>query len=390
MNVQVNQTVRNRESQVLDFLFFYLKEEMMLDIIVIGAGIIGSTVAYELSKYDKEVLVLEKNENAGMGVTGHNSAIVHSGVDPKDDTLKEKYNLMGSRMYEAYCKELGTPFHRIGAFIIAKNKEDSVHIDELIENGKKRNVFVERLTPEQAKKLEPNLPDDVYDVLDMPTTAIVDPMDIARKAIQKAQQNHVKVHYNEQVQAIRQIDGGFELMTDKNTYQTKAIVNAAGLYAPHIEQMVSKPTFSLVMRRGDYIVLGKEAMNIASRVLYPVPSALGKGVLIVPTVHDTVLVGPTAIEVDDPEDDAVTEEGIAEIKEKITSVIKSVPYEHEIGRLSGIRPKEKEDDFIIEESKHVPFFFNLAGIDSPGIASAPAIATDFVHRILNERLGLDK
>jgi glycerol-3-phosphate dehydrogenase len=362
----------------------------MKDVIVIGAGIIGSTITYELSKYNKEIMIIEKNDAPGLAVTGHNSAIVHNGSDPKSNTLKEKYNVIGSKMYEDYCKELNTPYRQIGAFVVARNKEDALHIDELIENAKARNVFVERLTKEQAKALEPNLSDDIYEVLNMPTTAIVDPTHLSQQAIEKAKQNGVAANFNEKVVAINKIEGGFEVVTNRQSYQTKAIVNAAGLYAPTIEQMISESTFSLVMIRGEYLVLGEDAKNVASRVLYPVPSKLGKGVLAVPTIKNQVLIGPNAVDVDNPEEDYVTIEGMSEVKEKIHLIVKDVPYECEVDQFAGIRPKEKNDDFVIEESKYVPFFFNVAGIDSPGIASAPAIAVEFVHKTLNSRLALSK
>jgi len=360
----------------------------MKDIIVIGAGIIGSTVVYELSKLNKDVLVIEKESEAGLAVTGHNSAIVHNGTDPEENTLKAKFNVMGSKMYEAYAKELETPYKKIGAFIVATDLDDRKHIDELVENARKRDVFVERLSREEAFKLEANLPESTIEVLNMPTTAIVDPTHLSQQAIKKAKEKGVATAFNEKVLNINIIEDGFEVVTDKNTYQCKAIVNAAGLYAPEIEQMVSPSTFSLVLHRGDYIVLSKEAMSMSSRVLYPTPSPKGKGVLVVPTVSDTVLVGPTAIEVSSPTEDYWTEEGIMEIKEKMPSIIRHVPYEYEIDRIAGIRPKEEKNDFIIEENKHVKNFFNLAGIDSPGIASAPAIAHEFVHKILKEKLNL--
>ena len=362
----------------------------MKDVIVIGAGIIGSTITYELSKYNKEIMIIEKNEAAGLAVTGHNSAIVHNGSDPKPNTLKEKYNVIGSKMYEDYCKELETPFRQIGAFVVARNKEDSLHIDELIENAKARNVFVERLTKEQAKAMEPNLSDDIYEVLNMPTTAIVNPTHLSQQAIEKAKQNGVIANFNEEVVAIKTIEGGFEVATNLQSYQTKAIVNAAGLYAPKIEQMISEATFSLVMIRGEYLVLGEEAKTVASRVLYPVPSKLGKGVLAVPTINNQVLIGPNAVDVDSPEDDYLTDEGLSEVKEKIHFIVKDVPFEFAVDRFAGIRPKEKNDDFVVKENKHVPFFFNVVGIDSPGIASAPAIAVEFVHKTLKSRLALNK
>lgn len=248
----------------------------MLDIIIIGAGIIGSTVAYELSKYPKKIMVIEQEENAGLQVSLHNSAVVHNGVDPKPNTLKAKYNVMGSKMFEAYAKELETPYKQVGAFVVAKSEEDVKHLDELEENAKNRDVFVERLSKEEAIKLEPNLPSDIYQVLNMPTTAVIDPSHLSQQASKKAAENGVERHFSEKVEAINKIDGGFEVITNKGKYETKAIINAAGLYAPVIEQMVSKPTFSLVFIRGGYIMLSDKAHSLTSRVLYPVPTSKGR------------------------------------------------------------------------------------------------------------------
>lgn len=367
------------------FSVFLLKEDVMKDIIIIGAGIIGGTIAYELGKYDLDVLVLEKAAEAGTDVTRHNSAIIHNGTDPKAGTLKEKYNIEGSKMYEAYAKELNVPYRKVGAFVLATHPEDRPHLEELIENAKARDVFVELLTKEEALALEPNLSDDVIEVLNMPTVAIVEPALMAQHAIAKAIENGIKVNFNETVKDIKKLDEGFEVITDKGTYQTRAVVNAAGLFAPEIEKMVSEPTFELHFIRGDYIMLSSEAMSMSSRVLYPTAGPKGKGVLVVPTVHDAMLIGPTAVEVYSPEDDSWTPAAIDDIKEKMPFLLKHVPYELEIMKVSGIRPKASHNDFIIEESPHVKNFFNLAGIDSPGVSAAPAIATDFVHRILKNK-----
>lgn len=357
----------------------------MYDVIVIGAGIIGSTVFYELSKRNIKALIIEKNEVAGMGVTGHNSAIIHNGTDPAPNTLKEKYNTIAHKMYESYCKELETPYRAIGAFVVAKTKEDMHHIDELEQHAKERDIFVRRLSKEEALKLEPNLASDIYAVLDMPTTAVINPTHMSAQAVAKGVNLGNQAVFSEEVVGISK-NGHFSVKTNKGTYQAKMVVNAAGLYAPHIEQMITDSTFKLIMRRGEYVVMSKEALSVSKRIFYPVPTKLGKGVLFVPTWDDRALVGPNAIDVDSPEDDYITEEGIAEIKEKVKSLVPNVPYEYEINRYAGIRPKADRDDFIIAESEKVPLFFNLAGIDSPGIASAPAIAIDFVENMIQPKL----
>lgn len=362
----------------------------MKDVIIIGAGIVGSTVAYELSKYEVDAMVIEKLDRPGLDVTGHNSAVIHAGVDPEDGTLKNKYNLKGTKMYEAYARELGTPYKQIGAFVIATTDADHAHIEKLLRNGEKRDVFVERLTREEALLKEPNLPNNVYEVLSMPTTAVVNPTDVAQKAITKAQERGIEVHLSEEVEAINKLDEGFEVVTNKGSYQTRAIVNAAGLYAPHVEKMVSEPTFELTYIRGDYITLSSEARGMSHGALYPAPTNMGKGVLVIPQVDDSVLIGPTAFTITSLEDTTITEADLDVIKEKITMVANHVPYEHQNGTMTGIRPKEVNDDFIIAESALVPYFFNLAGIDSPGIVSAPAIADDFVNNMLTPRLSLSK
>lgn len=363
----------------------------MKDVIIIGAGIIGSTIAYELSKTNANVLVIEKLEGPGLDVTGHNSAVVHAGVDPKEGTLKNKFNLLGTKMYEEYAKELETPYQQIGAYVIATSDADSTHIDTLIENGRKRGVFVERLSKDEAFKREPNLPKNTYEVLSMPTTAVIDPTHLASQAIKKANEKGVSVKLNEEVIAIdKQDDGTFKVTTDKGEYNSKTVVNAAGLYAPHIEQMVSEPTFKLNYIRGDYIILGKEARGMSNGALYPAPSNMGKGVLVIPQVDNRVLIGPTAFTVTSLDDTEIEEADINVIKEKIVMVANHIPYEHQVGTMSGIRPKEEHDDFILSESPHVEFFFNLAGMDSPGISSAPAIADEFVNQILVPRLKLNK
>lgn len=362
----------------------------MKDVIIIGAGIIGGTVAYELSKFDVDALVIEKLDKPGLDVTGHNSAVVHAGVDPEEGTLKNKYNLLGTKMYEAYAKELGTPYKQIGAFLIATSDADNDAIEYLMNNAKNRDIFVERLNREEALQREPNLPHNVYEVLSMPTTAVVNPTDVAQKAIQKAQERGIKVHLEEEVVAINKLEEGFEVVTNKGSYKTRSIVNAAGLYTPHIEKMVSEPTFELTYIRGDYITLSKEARGMSDGALYPAPTNMGKGVLVIPQVDDSVLIGPTAFTITSLDETEITEADINVIKEKITMVAKEVPYEHQSGYMTGIRPKEVNNDFIIGESKLVPFFFNLAGTDSPGIVSAPAIADDFVNNMLAPRINIKK
>ena len=354
----------------------------MIDIIVIGAGIIGSTVFYELTKQTKKVHLFEKNKEAGLEVTGHNSAIVHSGIDPHSNTLKAKYNLMGQAMYEEYAKELETPFKRVGAFVVAKDIEECKHLDLLEERAKERNVRVVRYSNQEALSIEPNLNPNIVSVLDMPTTAIVDPIHLSSQAIKKGVINGGEVHFEEMIISIEPKQQYFEIMTNKGSYQARVVVNCAGLYADKIEALVGEATFTLRYRKGEYIVLSPQVPPVADRIIYPVPSPLGKGVLYVPTVSGKALVGPNAIDVDDFITRPILDVNVEDMKNKMNQLLSNIPYELEVDRFVGFRPRVDNDDFVIHEHPKVPYFFTLAGIESPGIASAPAIARDITNTMI--------
>jgi glycerol-3-phosphate dehydrogenase len=355
---------------------------IMIDIIVIGAGIIGSTVFYELTKQVKSVHLFEKNKEAGLEVSGHNSAIVHSGIDPHSNTLKAKYNLMGQAMYEDYARELETPFKRVGAFVVAKDIEECKHLDLLEERAKQRHVHVVRYSNQEALSLEPNLNPNIVSVLEMPTTAIVDPTHLSSQAVKKGVINGGEAHFEEMILSIEPKLQYFEVETNKGTYQARVIVNCAGLYADKMEALVGDATFTLRYRKGEYIVLSPQVPPVSSRIIYPVPSPLGKGVLYVPTISGRALVGPNAVDVDDFNPHPILDVSVDDMKLKMNQLISNVPYELEIDRFVGFRPRVDNDDFVIHEHPNVPYFFTLAGIESPGIASAPAIAKDITNTMI--------
>lgn len=358
----------------------------MYDIIIIGAGIIGSTLFYELSKQSIQVCIIEKNHQAGLEVTGHNSAIIHNGIDPADGSLKAKYNLLAAPIYAAYCLELETPYKQIGAYVVAKHPDEMKHLYELYQRAMRRNVEVRLLSREEALINEPYLSDNVVGVLDMPTTSIIQPTHLSQQAILKGNIKGGISEFNTEVLSIIQKTNCFEIHTTQGTFLSKLVVNASGLYASEIEQMVSKPSFTLRYRRGEYLVLSKHAAYVSSRIFYPVPSLLGKGVLYVPTIDGKFLIGPNAVEVASRDEDFVTEDGIQEVKDKIKYMMKDIPMNFEIERFSGLRPRVDSDDFILSESPYIKNFYNFVGIESPGISSAPAIAQDMAINVLIPKL----
>lgn len=354
----------------------------MEDVVIVGAGIIGSTLFYELSKQNIKLRIFEKRAQAGLDVTGHNSAIIHAGVDPKEGSLKAKYNLEALKIYSSYCQELETSYQWMPALVLAFDDIEIKSLDLLEAKAKLRQIEHQRLNQQEILALEPNINSSVQQALRLPKTAIISPSHLATQALIKGQNDHAHFHLNERVLEIHQKDDGFVIKTSKDSYHTKVVVNAAGLYAGELENMLGKKSFDLKYRRGEYLVLTKEMLSVSSHIIYPVPSEKGKGVLFVPTTDQTVLIGPNAIDVESISDDVVTDEGIEWIKKEIEKKVNGIEYKYEIDRFSGLRPRVDSDDFIIEEHPEVKNWINCVGIESPGITSAPAIAKDVAQRII--------
>lgn len=363
----------------------------MYDIIIVGAGINGGLLAHGLSKYNVKVAVLEKDNDVGNEATAANSAIVHSGHDPKSGTLKAKFNVRGNELYEDLCKELKVDFIRNGAFVVATDEAEMPKLEELYQQAVDRKVPVRKITREEAIEKEPNLSDAVIAALDLPSTGIISPWEVTIAAMEDAVNNGVDLFLGNKVVDIKKKDGYFEVVTNKNTYQTKIIINAAGLYSDDIYRMVSnQASYKVRARRGEYFVLDRAEKPVVSRTIYPLPSAKGKGVLVVPTIHDNILLGPNSDVIADKEGKDNTADALAYVKREVSKTVKNIPMHTIIRTYSGLRPTPDNHDFIIEEAKDVPGFVNLIGIESPGIASAPAISEYVIESILPKIAPLEK
>lgn len=363
----------------------------MYDIVIIGAGIIGGLVTQGLSKYDLKIAVLEKDNDVGNEATAANSAIVHSGHDPKTGTLKAKFNVRGNELYEDLCKELKVDFIRNGALVVATDETEMPKLNELYQQALDRNVPVEKITREEAIKLEPNLSDGVIAALNLPSTGIISPWEVTIAAMEDAVNNGVELFLDNKVVAIEKKDGYFEITTNKSVYQSKVVINAAGVYSDDIYRMVShQSAYNVQARRGEYFVLDRAEKPVVSRTIYPLPSEKGKGVLVVPTIHNNILLGPNSDVISDKEGKDNTAEALAYVKREVSKTVKNIPMHTVIRTYSGLRPTPDNHDFVIEESKDVPNFVNLIGIESPGIASAPAIAEHVIEEILPKIITLTK
>lgn len=355
------------------------------DVIIIGAGVSGCAIARELSRYDLKIAVLDKNQDICEGTSKANSGIVHAGYDAKPGTLKAKLNVEGSVMMPYLAAKLGIPFMRNGSMVVALSDEDLSHMNELYERGIKNGVKDLRiLSREEALNMEPNLSDDTKGALFAPTGGIICPFRLTSALGESACINGAKFDLMTEVTDIKKSEEGFminaikrdEYDDDKDenvTYTAKVIVNAAGVYADKFHNMVSTDTLTITPRKGEYCLLDVTAGRHVGRTIFRMPSALGKGILVSPTIHGNLIVGPTATDLDDKEGTNTTKEGLAAVNAPGASAVKNIPMNEVITSFAGLRPHGDRGDFVIGEVPDCPGFIDAAAIESPGLSAAPAI-----------------
>ena len=356
----------------------------MYDITVIGAGITGTFIARELSKYDLKILLLDKDNDVSNGTTKANSAIVHAGYDAMEGTLKAKFNVRGNEMFDEICEDLDVPFKRIGSLVTAFNEDELKTLQGLYERGQKNGVpDMKILNKEEVLEIEENLKEEVQGALYAKTGGIVGPWELAIALAENAVENGVALELNAPVTAIEKKDKGYALQAGDQTYETKLVINCAGVYADKIDQMVNEKTFEILPNRGEYNLFDKSLGNMVNTVVFGCPSATGKGTVILPTVHGNLLLGPSADPIEDKEDTRTTFGGLISINDHAKDTLKSIGFSDVITSFSGIRAKVATQDFIIEKAKGKEDFINVAGIDSPGLTAAPAIAEYVVDMVKN-------
>lgn len=361
----------------------------MYDVLIIGAGVIGGSIFRELTKYNLKVSVLEKENDVSMGTTKANSAIIHAGFDPDPESVVAKYNVRGNEMYEGLCKELDVPFKRNGAMVVAFAEENMATLETLYKKGVKMGVKGLRLlSKEETLKKEPNLNDTVVGALYAPTSGIVCPFQYTIALFENAVSNGGELYLESEVVSIEKNDGIFFVKTkDGKEFKARYVVNAAGVYADKVHNMIAKEKFSIRPRTGEYIVFDKSQGRLFNSTIFPCPSKMGKGILVSPTVHGNLFIGPNAVDIDDKENKSTTQLGLDEIKKAANITTSKINYRESIRNFAGLRAISSTGDFIIEENDDEKGFIDVAGIKSPGLTCAPAIAEDVV-KILKEA-GLD-
>lgn len=356
----------------------------MYDVIIIGSGIIGSAIARNLSKYKLDTLVLEKENDVSDGTTKANSSIAHAGYDAEPGSLKAKFNVLGSQMMEELCNELYVPYKNIGSLVVGFDEKDEEVLKELYEKGIKNGVKdLQLLNKEETLKIEKNISKDITSSLYAPTGAVIGPWELSIAMLENAMDNGVKLKLNQKVIDINKEEYGFLVKTETDSFKTKYVINAAGLYADEIHNLVSKPKFKITPRRGQYLLFDKYAGKHVNTVVFQCPTPLGKGVVVLPTVHGNLLVGPDAEDIKDKFDLDTTSENIKKIMDSANKGVEELDFSKVITSFSGLRAHSDVGDFIIEEVEDAKGFIDVSGIESPGLTAAPAIG-EYVSEMLKD------
>ena len=356
----------------------------MVDVIVIGAGIVGCALAYTLSLTNLSVLVLEKNVEILDEVSSANSGIIHAGYDPDEGSLKARLNVRGAELYQEWCPRLGVERLQCGGLVIAKAFDEMDALEALKIKAIRRNIPFEVLNREAALAKEPHLTPDVIQALYFPTVAVIMPWAMGYALMTNAVHNGVTLKTNEPVIEVNSGDC-YTVKTPQGSYKTKMVINCAGLGGDTVARLHDPSTPArLYFRKGECMITDKFDGNYLNHVIYPVPSPLfGKGVLAVKTVEGNLMFGPNSQRIDDPTDNACTAAGLAEVQRKLPQIIVPMPLTRMIRQFAGVRPISLNKDFILEDKNG---WVNAIGIDSPGLASAPAIAEYLLNTFIAPRL----
>lgn len=363
----------------------------MFDVAVIGGGVIGGSVFRELTKYNLKTCLLEKENDVCMGQSKANSGIVHAGFDAKEGSLKAKFNVLGNKMMESYCNELGVKFRRNGSLVVAFSNEDLKTIEDLKKRGDINGVTdMEIISANELRELEPNISENAVGALHAKTGGIVCPYELTIASIGNAMDNGGELFTDFEVSGIVKGDNYFEIASlDGRKVNAKIIINASGINSGKIASMLGDNTFKVAGRRGEYILLDRESGNLVSHTLFFTPTKAGKGILVTQTVDGNILLGPTSEELENATTET-TPNGLQSVISKAGEMVKSVPLYNTITSFTGVRAYSDRHDFIIEESSVCKGLINLAGIESPGLTSAPAIAKYVVEELVSNLITLTK
>lgn len=351
------------------------------DVVVIGGGIIGTAILRELSKYDLRSVLVEKEPDLATGTTKANSAILHAGFDAAEGSLKAIMNVRGNHLYHELEDQLDLDIKWTGSLVVATNEEELATLSELMERGHANGVKgLEILTPEQVLAKEPNLTKNITGALWAPSAGVCWPFAMAVAFAQCAVQNGAEVITDCRVEGIDLENGKVAAVrTNKGTIKTKYIINAAGLYADTVAKMAGDSSFTIHPRKGEYILFDKTASaSMVNGVVFPTPTKTSKGILVCTTTHGNTFIGPNAEDLEDKEDRSVTLGGMEKIMTSARKLLPTIPMGGAITEFCGLRAVADTGDFIIRNSE-VAGLIHAAGMQSPGLTAAPAVAEEVLE-----------
>ena len=354
------------------------KEGSMYDIVIIGAGVIGCAVACRLGRYAGRVAVVDQAHDVSEGASKANSGIIHAGYDAKAGTQKARLNVKGAKMMEEYCRILGVRYIRSGAMVLGFHEEDRVTLEALYHNAQVNGVEGCRLIEkDRILSMEPNLNPQVLLALDVPGSALVSPYELTHALADSAAENGVEFLLGTRVTQLVHRENAWQLITPKGTIAARAVINCAGGDAGRLHNQISTRQVRIIARRGQYYLLDHTKPPLFTRTIFQAPTKMGKGVLVTPTTHDNLLLGPTAEDIEDCADTDTTRGGLNDVLEKARLTFPNVSLRQVITTFSGIRAHEEGGDFIIGAVEGAPEgAFEAVGIESPGLSAAPAIGDE--------------
>lgn len=362
----------------------------MVDVVIIGAGVVGCSIARELSRYDLQIQVLERASDVCEGTSKANSGIVHAGFDAHPGTLKAKMNVAGNEKMEALSRELDFPFQRNGSLVLCFAEKDRDKLEKLLEQGIANGVKELRIIEkEELRQMEPDISREAVAALYAPTGGIVCPFGLTIAMAENAAVNGVEFKLETQVFSVKRKENHYLVTTSRGEVECLAVVNAAGVYADTFHNMVSGRKLHIIPRKGEYCLLDKKVGNYVHSTIFQLPTVYGKGVLVTPTVHGNLLIGPTAADIEDKEAVSTTGEGIADVQKRAALSVEKLPTKQIITSFAGLRAHEEGGDFVLGEPEDAPGFFDAAGIESPGLTCAPALG-EYLAGLVAERLKAEK
>lgn len=361
----------------------------MYDVAIIGCGVVGAAAAFELSKYKLNIAVLEKENDVALGASRANSAIVHAGYDPEPGTLMARLNVQGCAMAEQLCKDLSVPYEKIGSLVLAFSESERKTVQKLYDRGVANGVpDMQILSKEEVLQMEPEVSHEVMGALYAPSAGIIGPWEYTVALAEVAVQNGAEMKLRTKVEGIDWADDHYVIHTNKGDVEAKYIVNAAGVHSGEIHEMVAEKSFEIRPNRGEYYVLDKCEVTKARHTLFQCPNENGKGVLVSPTVGGNLIVGPNAEGVSGEQDNNNTANGMAFVQKMAAKSVPNINYRHSIRNFAGVRANLNKDEFQIGVAAKQ--FIDLAGIKSPGLTSAPAIALECIRLLQGEGLSMEQ